>query len=167
MDASNDLIVATVRTTGNAIEVYQGGTNGSNSPIRTISGAQTGLGSDVAGCCHLSVTFSPYTGRIYVAVSAGTSTHISVFAGTANGDVSPIRTIQGPATGLAGNVITGIADSQITGNIYVMVKPSQFSGPAHIAEFGRYANNNTAPIRTFTDRSTGFADAAGIALGAG
>lgn len=154
--ANNEIIVALQQ---GAIQTFTGGPTGSASPLRTITGAHTGLAGD-----HLSVTFSPLTGRIYAAVSAGSITHISVFPRTANGDITPIRTIQGPDTGLAGKVITGIADSQVDGSIYVMVKPAQFSGPAQIEVFDRLANGDAKPLRTFTDPSTTFTDAAGIAI---
>jgi hypothetical protein len=60
-------------------------------------------------------------------------------------------------------VITGITDSQRTGTIYAMVKTSQF-GTGRICAFGRLASGNVPPLRTFTDRATGFARAAGIAI---
>jgi hypothetical protein len=155
------------RQTSNAIEVYQGGASGSPVPIRTISGSHTGLGSCTSfdTCDHLSITYSAFTGRIYVAVSATSGgTHISVFAGDAAGDASPLRTIAGSSTGLAGKVITGIADSQTTGDIYVMVKATQFGGPAAVEVFGRLSHGNVPALRSFTDSSSDFQDAEGIAV---
>lgn len=154
---TNNQIIAALQQ--GAIKTFAGGANGGASPLRTISGTRTGLAGG-----NLSVTFSPSTGLIYAAVSAGTNTHISMFPRIATGDVTPFLTIQGTATGLTGKVITGIAVSQVTGDIYVMVKPAQFSGPAQIEVFNRFANGNTKPLRTFTDRNTAFTDAAGIAI---
>jgi hypothetical protein len=162
VDSNNELLAAVSRPQGNAIEVFTGGAGGGASPVRVISGPNTGLDSCSAGC-KVSVTFSPLTGRIYAAVSSGATTHISVFAGNASGDTRPVRTIEGSATGLAGMVITGIADSQLNGTIYAMVKTSQF-GTGRINAYGRFANGNVAPLRSFTDRGSGFANAAGIAI---
>ena len=162
VDAKNELLVSVPAAQGFAIEVFAGGAHGGSKPVRVISGPHTGLGNCTT-VCQVSVTFSPFTGRIYAAVSAGATTHISVFAQNASGDAHPVRTIEGPATGLAGMVITGIADSQKTGTIYAMVKTSQF-GTGRIFAFARLANGNAAPLRTFTDRATGFAGAAGIAI---
>ena len=161
VDSANEVLAAVGRSQGNAIEVFAGGASGGASPVRVISGPDTGLDSCGGTTCKLSITFSPLTGRIYAAISAGATTRISVFAGNANGDARPVRTIEGPATGLAGMVITGIADSQLDGTIYAMVKTSQF-GTGQINVYGRLANGNAAPLRSFTDSASGFANAAGI-----
>jgi len=163
VDSKSELLVAVGRPQGNAIEVFAGGAGGGASPVRVISGPDTGLDSCGGTVCKVSITFSPFTGRIYAAVSAGATTRISVFAGNANGDTRPVRTIEGPATGLAGMVITGIADSQLNGTIYAMVKTSQL-GTGHINAYDRFADGNAAPLRSFTDGASGFANAAGIAI---
>jgi hypothetical protein len=163
VDSANEVLVAVGRPQlGNAIEVFAGGANGGASPVRVISGPDTGLDSCSAPC-KVSITFSPLTGQIYAAVSTGLTTHISVFAGHASGDARPVRTIEGSATGLAGMVITGIANSQADGTIYVMVKSSQL-GQGRINAYGRWANGNVAPSWSFTDSGSGFANAAGITI---
>jgi hypothetical protein len=82
----------------------------------------------------------------------------------ANGDARPLRTISGNRTGLTGNVITGIAVGPVTGDIYVMVKAAQFSGPGAVEVFGRFSNGNVPALRSFTDSSSKFQDAEGIAV---
>jgi hypothetical protein len=163
------VIAAVPRSTGNALEIFTGGSGGGSAPTRVISGPHTGLGacSTYDLCDRVSVTYSPFTGRIYAAVSQGAQTHISVFAGDASGDATPVRTIAGGATGLAGKVITGVAGSQVDGTIYVMLKPTQFSGPAVVAAFDRLASGNAAPRRTFTDSTSSFQSAQGIAITSG
>jgi hypothetical protein len=144
---------------GHAIQTYQGGPTGSPAPIRVLRGRATGLSG------QLGVTASPKSGLLYVTSSTGKSTtHISEFAADAKGNLKPLRVIQGGATGLSGRVITGIAVSPVTGDIYAMVKPSQYSGPARIEVFGKLAHGNVSPIRSFTDRATQFGDAEGIAI---
>jgi hypothetical protein len=162
VDSKNEVLAAVGRFQRNAIEVFAGGASGGASPVRVISGPHTGLDS-CGSPCKVSITFSPFTGRIYAAVSTGATTHISVFAGNASGDARPVRTIEGPATGLAGMAITGIAESQLNGTIYAMVKTSQF-GTGRIYAYGRLADGNVAPLRSFTDPGSGFANAAGIAI---
>lgn len=162
-NTDNDLIAAVTLAKGNAIEVFTGGASGGAKPIRTISGPDTGLGSCGFPCHELSVTFSPLTGWIYAAVSDGTSTHISVFAGNASGDAHPIQQIEGPATLLAGKVITGICVSPADGTIYAMVKNSQF-GVGRINAYGKTATGNVAPLRSFTDSKSSFRNAEGIAI---
>jgi hypothetical protein len=166
IDNHGDLLVAEVSSTGNLIEVYRGGPSGSDKPIRTISGPRTGLGScaGFGACDQLSIAYSALTGRIYVAVSTRTGAHISVFAGRANGNVRPVRTIAGSRTGLTGKVITGIAGSQLTGDIYVMAKGAEFLAPGSIEVFARLANGNARPLRKFTDSATRFTEGQGIAI---
>ena len=168
-DNAGHVIVAAAGGTANSIAVFNAGPTGSNTPVRVITGPHTGLGScaGFGNCDHVSITYSPFTGRIYAAVSGLGPTHISVFAGNAGGDATPVRTIAGPATGLSGQVVTGIADSQVDGSIYAMVKSTQFGGSGAIKVFDRLASGNVAPLRSFTDATTGFADAQGIAITSG
>lgn len=135
-----------------------------------MSGRDTGLGScaGYGNCDQLAVTFSPCSRLLYVAVSAGDSqSHISEFRVTANGNVAPIRSIEGAATGLRRKVITGLAVSQVTGDVYAMVKSAQFFASGQIEVFGARATGDAGPLRSFTDRAGKFADAQGIAIHAG
>ena len=163
------VLAAVLRGTGNALEVFAAGAAGGAVPLRVIAGPHTGLGScaGYGACDQVSLTYSPLIGRIYAAVTQGEQTHISVFAGDARGDAAPLRTIVGPATGLAGKVITGIAGSQLDGTIYAMVKSAEFDSPGAVTAFDRLASGNAAPRRTFTDATTGFRHAEGIALTTG
>jgi hypothetical protein len=164
-DTKDEVLAALVRSMDNAVEVFQGGPVGVSAPVRVISGSQTRLGtcSGFGSCDQMSIDYAALTGRIYVAVSAGSKTRILEFAGDADGDVAPMRIIHGASTRLAGKVVTGIAVSPSTGEIYVMVKHDQF-GPGEIEVFARGANGDVAPERTFTDATSSFADAQGIAI---
>jgi hypothetical protein len=162
-DSAGELLAAVSGQPNNAIEAFSGGANDSASPVRVISGPDTGL--DCATSCKMSITFSPLTGRIYAAISDGAATRICVFAGSASGDARPVRTIEGPATGLPGMFITGIADSQLDGTIYAMAGTSEFGGgTGRVNAYGRLASGNAAPLRSFTDSGSGFAAAEGIAI---
>jgi len=83
------------------------------------------------------ITYSRLTGLIYVGVSMGKRTHISEFATMAKGD----------------------------GTIYVMAHSSSTgSGSARVFAFSRHARGDAAPLRTFADRRSHFANAQGIAV---
>jgi hypothetical protein len=162
-DAKDEVIGGIARYNGNAIEVFEGGRAGSTKPIREIAGSKAGLGTCSQGCQNLSVTFSALTGLIYAGVSTGPQAHISVFTDTANGNVAPLRTIQGTNTGLTGMGISGIAVSDRTGEIYAMATTgSSVSGRIYV--YARNANGNIRPVRSFTDQNTGFASAQGIGI---
>lgn len=164
VDAKNEVLQATARPQGNAIEIYTGGAHGSDNPVRVISGPHTGLGS-CGSLCDVSIAYSGLNNRIYAAVSDGTHTHISVFAGNASGDAYPVRTIEGPATGLTGRYITGITVSGCNGFIYAMAHTSSYGfGPARVYVYARLAHGNVRPLRSFTDRHTGFDDAQGLVI---
>jgi hypothetical protein len=167
VDSHNELLAAVIGPQGNGIKVYTGGAHGSNKPVRVISGPATGLGScgSVSACDQLVIAFSPFTGAIYAAVTDGPHTRISVFAGNATGNVKPLRTIEGPATGLAGTSITGITSSQCDGTIYAMVHASSSGfGPGHIDAYTQTAHGNARPLRVFTDRHSNFTDARGLTI---
>jgi hypothetical protein len=102
-----------------------------------------------------------------VRVTEGTHSHISVFAGNARGNARPLRTIDGPAAGLARTSITGITSSLCDGTIYAVVHTdptgSEF-GPGRIDAFGRAARGNARPIRVFTDRHSHLSNAQGLTI---
>lgn len=165
VDSSNELLAVTARQQGNAVEVFAGGPHGGGTPVRVISGPRTGLGS-CGSVCDLVVAFSPLTGQIYVAVSDGAATRILVFAGKAKGDARPVSTIEGPATGLAGASVTGLAVSPCDGTIYAMVHASSSSdfGSAAIDAYGRSAGGDVRPLRSFTDGRSRFSSAEGLTV---
>jgi DNA-binding beta-propeller fold protein YncE len=68
--------------------------NGDVAPNRIISGAQTMLESPY------EIIVNPYTDELFVVNSASNSVLIFANASTIDGDVSPARTISGPATSL-------------------------------------------------------------------
>ncbi|HKH87598.1 MAG TPA: hypothetical protein VKA05_02190 [Acidimicrobiales bacterium] len=161
----DDVLAAVTLPQGNAVEVFKGGASGSGTALRRIAGSRTDLGACSDSCDHLAIAFSPLTDELYVAVSSATgATRICVFAGNARGNVAPLRVISGAHTGLEGQVITGIAASQRTGDLYVMVKKSEFGDPGKIERFSGLANSNAFPLSSFTDPQDDFADAMGIAV---
>jgi hypothetical protein len=162
--SGHELLFASAKGEGNAVETFAGGPSGSATPLRVLSGSATGLGTCSSPCDHVAVGYSG--GNLYAAVSGGAAeSHVSVFSSSASGNSVPLRTIAGSATGLDGKVITGIAASPATGELYVMVKAAEFEASGQIEVFAPGASGNVAPLRTFTDAARAFTDAMGIAIG--
>ena len=164
--AGRDTIaVAVVRSQGDAVEIFRSGPAGGSSPLRTITGTATGLGSCApTSCDQMSVTDNRAAHELDVAVTAGSATRIESFPVDAAGDVAPACTITGPATGLAGKVVTGIAADPGSGAVFVMAKTGEFDGTGRVEAFAPGSCGDVAPVRTFTDRHDDFADAMGIAV---
>lgn len=124
-------------------------------PDRTITGPDTGL----TGVTHMALDAS---GRLLVGnLSSPASNSILIFANaaTANGDVAPVATITGTATGLnvggpnAMAVISGPSSSP-GGDLYVNVE----SGTVLVFKNLNTANGNIAPDHSFSVASRGSGD---------
>jgi hypothetical protein len=165
IDSSGEIVAAIGRGNGNAIEVFAGGPKGSAVPRRVISGSSTGLGSCAGGasCSFDAITWAK--GLDYVAVTAPAGVRLEVFAGSSHGNVRPLRMVSGSRTGFAGRIGTGIAVDPATGLIYVLIKKAQFFSSGIVEVFAATASGNVAPIRTFTDSHTNFAEGQGLAIG--
>jgi hypothetical protein len=142
VDASGSVYVGNEDGT---IYVYSSTANGSATPVRTISGAATGIATD-ATIQQLAVDSS---GLLYVSSdvlqgSSGSGTltvvgTISVFAAGANGNVAPVRTIANSSE------FGGLAlDS--SGNIFVV-------GPSGIEEFPSNASGAATPEKSISPGS--------------
>jgi hypothetical protein len=94
VDASRNVYVFDPKTA--TISEFAAGATGNVAPIRTISGSSTGLSGGNGFSFGLAV--SKKSGEIFV--SNPGSNAILGFAATASGNVAPIQTIAGSATGL-------------------------------------------------------------------
>jgi hypothetical protein len=121
--------------------------NGNVAATRTISGASTGFD-------HLYGIDLDASGNLYVLTNTevpGVSsvTTIEEFAPTASGNVAPIRTIGGAATGLS--TFASIIRVDSTGKMYVCG-----DGPPDspfVESFSSTASGNVAPLTTLTSTS--------------
>ena len=103
LDAAGRLYVANGSLTGTSgsITVYSAGATGDAAPIATIAGTNTGLRSpfgiavDAAGRLYVTATYYYYYDSYYAIDSS-----IAIYAPGATGNVAPIATIAGSATGL-------------------------------------------------------------------
>src|SRR5439155_234425 len=131
LDTAGNLYVAG----GDVITVYATA-NGNATPIRTISGSNTGLG------CPAGLGLDA-AGELYVANPCGGS--ITVFAAGADGNATPTRTIIGSNTGLNG--ASGIALDD-AGHLYVTNAGSYLANAGSVKVYAAGASGNAIPIRT-------------------
>jgi len=137
--------------------------------LRSLTGPKTGLfpGRDVFfSQIATSIALDPRTDELFVynTTADATQTQVSVFAAKANGNVRPIRTISGPATGIISQVLA-FPGNRITvspdGRLFV-AQPN-----LRILAFAPGARGNAAPSQVIGDSTPGPANSAGIAFRSG
>ncbi len=139
---------------GNSIvNVYERKASGSPTPLRIINAKSTGLTSPS------SIAADEVNNEIFIGnfgFSAGdVSGSITVYPRTANGDVTPLRTIAGSSTGLSFTLSSMTVDT---------VNDELFVAAGNITVFARTANGNVAPLRTIFGYFTGLVNPQGIAV---
>jgi hypothetical protein len=112
----------------------------------------------------MTIAVDPRTDElsVYNATTDLTQIQVSVFAAKANGDVPPVRTISGPATGITGDGLPGnkIAISS-DGRLFV-------AGPnLRILAFSPGARGNVEPSQVIEDSTPGPVTQGGIAVRSG
>lgn len=155
-----------------SVAAYPAGSNGFVNPSAIIKGSHTKLGTPLAVAVD-------HDGKIYVANEGPTKctsnfcrptgpSSVYVYAAGSSGDVRPIATISGAATGLVSPV--GITlDSN--GNIYVLnVNALGYGCPAacdqnSILVFAAGSDGNVAPMATIAGPSAGLTLPREIAIG--
>jgi hemin uptake protein HemP len=155
-----------------SVAAYPAGSNGFVNPSAIIRGSHTKLGTPLAVAVD-------HNGKIYVGNEGPTKctsnfcrptgpSSVYVYAAGSNGDVKPIATISGAATGLVAPF--GITlDSN--GNIYVLnVNALGYGCPAacdqnSILVFAAGSDGNVAPMATIAGPSAGLTLPRGIAIG--
>ena len=145
-----------------AVLVFRGGANGEEAPVRVIQGPRTELaGTTVAGLDRLDV--DPVHGEIVV--PNGDS--ILVFPREANGDVAPLRIIQGPDTQL--QATRAIAVDPIHNLIIIGDfggSTGRDEGRGNLAIFGRTDNGNVKPRAVIKGPNTGLTSISQIQVSA-
>jgi hypothetical protein len=129
----------------NSIAVFDAGSDGNATPVRTIVGANTGLSTPAN-------IVRDAQGQVYVTNYTGQS--LTVYAPLAAGNAAPVRTIAGPSTGL-NRPYALTRDSG--GQIYVFDVAT-----GTILVFDSAAANNATPIRTISGPNTGLHTAVGF-----
>ncbi|HUO06367.1 MAG TPA: choice-of-anchor D domain-containing protein [Candidatus Binataceae bacterium] len=155
VDADGAILVA--NSSNNSVSVYAPGADGAVEPIAAITGKSTGL-MGPNGVALDAI------GNIYVAnVGQGAPPRgsITVYSANANGNASPIATINGSNTGL--NNPQGVALDSV-GNIYVANSIGGAAGAGSITIYPAGSNGNMAPSATISGSTTGMDQPSGIAL---
>jgi len=112
----------------------------------------------------MTIAVDPRTDElsVYNATTDLTQIQVSVFAAKANGNVPPVRTISGPATGITGDGLPGnkIAVSS-DGRLFV-------AGPnLRILAFSPGARGNVEPSQVIEDSTPGPTTQGGVAVRSG
>jgi DNA-binding beta-propeller fold protein YncE len=142
--AQGEVVVANM--VANSVTVYRRTATGDVAPLRTLSGASTGLSGPVR------VVVDPVHDELVVA-NQGSDT-ITVYPRTATGNVAPLRTLTGPATGLSdptGLFVDTVHDELLVGNLNNT-----------ITVYPRAATGNVAPLRTLGGSATGLGSPVGL-----
>jgi hypothetical protein len=134
-----------------SITVYPRTANGNVAPIRTLQGAATGLDNPQ------QVVVDTVNNELVVTnIGISGLSSVRVYSRTANGNVAPIRTLQGAATGLSP---TGLAVDTINNELLV-ANPLANT----VTVYPRTANGNVAPIRTLQGAATGLNGPSGLSV---
>jgi DNA-binding beta-propeller fold protein YncE len=146
----NELFVANAGAS--SVTVYDRAASGNTPPLRTIQGPATGLGNPEKLALDLA------NGEVFVANANPPSNNysVTVYSRTANGNVAPLRILQGPATGLS--LPYGFVVDTVHNELFVV----NFGGSVTV--FSRTASGNSAPLRTIQGAATGLNGPRGVAL---
>ena len=110
---------------------------------------RTSLGYNVPG---RALPLAPSTGKFL-------PSSVVVFSRTANGDVAPLRTIQGPLTQL--NLPDGIYRDPVSGEVVVAN-----TGDDSVLFFAKDASGDVAPVRVLKGRATRLEGPVGVSIDA-
>jgi DNA-binding beta-propeller fold protein YncE len=143
--------------------VFRKGASGDEKPLRVIEGPRTGL-ADVHGVAvdsQRNLIFVGNWGNSSDHLVAGTGKHyppsITVYSREANGNVSPLRTIQGPKTQL--NWMGALSLDPETGNLWVA------NDVGHsVLVFRGTDNGDVAPMKVIKGDRTYLDHPAGISI---
>ena len=135
--------------------VYSAGSTGNVAPIRTITGNDTDLDSPQG--VALDSSGNLYTESFVNGVGYG----VNAYAAGANGDVSPLTSIIGADTGIAGP--NGIV-VDAGGRLYVSNSGGGPTGGGSVTIYAAGSTGDAVPATTITSSFTGLPSASRIAV---
>jgi len=147
-DAVHDEIVV-ANPFAQAILIFRGGASGEEAPIRTIQGPNTQLAGSTRQGGVERLEIDPIHNEIFV--PAGDK--VLVYPLTGNGDVPPIRIIQGPDTKL--NRVRSAAVDPVHNRIALGTNTNYEGDLGALLVFERAANGNARPLGVIMGRKAG------------
>jgi hypothetical protein len=149
--AQEEVVVA--NDGADSITVYARTASGDAVPVRTLKGPTTGLRFPFAA------VVDPVHAELLVVGGGGFAAlnSVTVYSRVASGDVAPLRTLSGAATGLNG--LSAVALDRVHDEIFVVNE-----GNVSITVYPRTASGNTPPLRALSGPSTGLAIPTKIAV---
>lgn len=151
VDTAHDEMIVSNDSFPLSVTVYARTATGNTAPLRTLTGTSTALDGQAG------MALDTVNDEIVLSNANAFPAQILVFARTANGDVAPLRTIVGAATGLSRPI--GCVVDAVNGEIAVV----NFNSNS-ITVFSRTANGDVAPLRTIVGAATGLNTPNGLAL---
>ena len=151
VDTKNDEMIVSNDSFPVSITVYARTATGNTAPLRKLTGASTGLNGQAG------MALDTVNDEIVLSNVNAVPSQILVFARTASGNVAPLRTIAGAATGLfrpIGCVVDAVHNEIAVAN----------DSPSSITVYSRTANGDVAPLRAITGAATGLSSLNGMAL---
>jgi len=159
VDTANNEIAVTLSGIGGEVDIFSRTASGNVSPLRAISGSMTTLNLPTQAILDAAHNELPVT-------NTGSPTvgpyRITVFLRTANGNVAPLRTIEGASTQLAspyGMILDPVNDELIVVNAGIAA-----AGPG-ISFFPRTASGNVAPSRRIAGAATQLSEPLYVGIG--
>jgi hypothetical protein len=165
IDSDDNLLIAGYDIRGAAIIDTLGTSRSITSPrlLRSLTGSKTGLlpGAGLFARNNMTIAVDPRTDELFVynQTTDLTQIQVSVFAAQANGDVPPVRTISGPATGITGSGLPGNKIAISSDGRILVAEPN-----LRILAFAPGARGNVAPSQVIEDSTPGPVTQGGIAV---
>ena len=141
--------------------------SGNTAPKRVIKGELTGFGVWIAGLAHDRATQRLYVVAYTSNLDGTKSARILVFGDQTDGDVAPLRTIAGPATGLelTGNAAPGgLAIDPVRGRLIVSIGDYDLAAGNRLLVFDLAADGNAAPLQVIGGPQTTLAGQLGAPI---
>ncbi|MGB8518548.1 MAG: hypothetical protein WCD38_00115 [Candidatus Tumulicola sp.] len=141
-----------------SVDFFEAGAHGNVFPKRLTKGFKTGLQAPTG----IALSGEPPLAQKEMYVTNNTSNSVTTYLAKANGNVSPIGTLEGSYTGLAGPLGIAVSHSGATAGMTYVAN----SGANNVLIFAAGATGNVAPVTTIGGTNTGLYYPSGVALDA-
>ncbi|MBS0569467.1 MAG: hypothetical protein JSS28_02575 [Proteobacteria bacterium] len=138
--------------------VFDRTASGNAAPKRVIKGANTGLGDNVFGLAYDAPSRRLFVGAHTRNPDSSRSARVLVFDDTADGDVAPVRSIAGAATGLELSSTAGIGGLSVDPQrqrLIASIDDYSVAANGKLLVFDLAANGNIAPLQVIAGAQTG------------